>query len=103
MLLNNQTLNYLGLAMKAGKVKTGESVIDSIRKKKAYLVIICNDASEASKKTIIDKCSYYSVEYVLVDDSDLLSKAIGKSNRKAVSIMDKGFAIGIKKKLGQVM
>jgi Ribosomal protein HS6-type (S12/L30/L7a) len=101
MQLTNQTLSLIGLASRARKIESGSEVINLIRKRKCYLILICNDASEPTKKKLIDKCTYYSIEYLLVDDSELLSKAIGKSNRKALAVTEQGFANGIKKKLGQ--
>lgn len=40
-----QFLNFLGLAMRAGKVKTGESVIlTEVKKRRLKLVLIASDA-----------------------------------------------------------
>lgn len=100
MLLNDSVLNLLGLASRARKLATGETVVHKIRKKSCTLVLICEDASEATKKMLIDKCTFYQIDYLLVENSELLSKAIGKSNRKYIAILDEGFAKGIKKKLG---
>jgi len=44
-------VNFLGLAMRAGKVKTGESVIlNDLKKNRLKLVIIATDASENTIK-----------------------------------------------------
>ncbi|MCC8989723.1 MAG: ribosomal L7Ae/L30e/S12e/Gadd45 family protein, partial [Staphylococcus sp.] len=45
-MINEKIFNFLGLAMRAGKVKTGESVIVSdMQKGNIKLVILANDAS----------------------------------------------------------
>ncbi len=60
----DQILNFLGLAMRAGKVKTGESVIvDRIKKGNLKLVIVANDASDNTAKLITDKCKSYKVPF----------------------------------------
>lgn len=46
-----QVLNLIGLATKAGKVKSGEfSTEQSIKKGRACLVIVAEEASENTKK-----------------------------------------------------
>ena len=46
----DQIFNFLGLAMRAGKIKSGESVILSdIKTNKIKLVIVATDASDNIK------------------------------------------------------
>lgn len=100
MLLNKDAANLLGLATRARKVQTGSSVIDAVRKNTAKLILICSDASAGTIKQITDKCQYYNVEYIMIEDSEKLSSAMGKQNRKVCVILDVGFAKKIKEKLG---
>ncbi len=81
----------LGLATRARQVVTGDTAMENIRKKKAKLVIIANDASERTKKVVTDKCKFYQVPYMFVEKSLNLSIAIGKPNRMFVAILDEGF------------
>jgi len=85
-------LNLLGLAMRAGKLVTGEELtIGDIRSNKAKFVLVAADASENTRKKIKDKCSYYKVP---CDESFFqaeLSHAIGKT-RMVIGINDQGFA-----------
>lgn len=83
--------NLIGLAMRARKIVSGEELMDAIRKKKVSLVILCEDASENTKKRYTDKCSFYEIDLITVDSSLKLNHAIGKSNRMAVGILDEGF------------
>ncbi|MGC3347912.1 L7Ae/L30e/S12e/Gadd45 family ribosomal protein, partial [Enterococcus faecium] len=51
-----KAMNLIGLAMRAGKQITGEELtIAEIRKLKAKLVFVATDASENTRKKIIDK------------------------------------------------
>ncbi|NBK97372.1 MAG: 50S ribosomal protein L7ae [Erysipelotrichia bacterium] len=92
----NKVYGTLGMAMRARKLSMGEAVLDDIRSKKAKLVIIASDASENTKKKIVDKCHYYDVEYAFIESSMLLNQAIGKTNRMAVAVIEEGFAKSIK-------
>lgn len=93
-------LNTLGLANRARKVVTGETLINKIRSNEIYFVIIANDASDNTKKKLTDKCTSYDIEYVVAGNISELSKAIGKNNRVALGITDKGFAKNLKEKIG---
>lgn len=83
--------NLIGLAMRARKVVSGEELMDAIRKKKVSLVIVCEDASENTKKRYVDKCNFYNIDLIMVDSSIRLNQAIGKVNRMAIGIKDEGF------------
>jgi ribosomal protein L7Ae-like RNA K-turn-binding protein len=100
MLKNKQLYSLLGLASCARKIVSGETLLKSIQSNKVQLVLLANDASENTKKKYLDKCKYYSVPIYLIDDTDSLSKAIGKDNRVCVGVIDVGFASKIKSILG---
>lgn len=91
-------LNSLGLCARARKIVSGEElVISSIRKGKAKIVFLANDAGPNTTKNIKDKALYYNV---IVDDSFSsieLNQAIGTTNRMAIAIEDEGFAKILKK------
>lgn len=96
----NSYLNTLGLAARARKIVTGETLITKIRSNEVDFVIIASDASDNSKKKITDKCSSYKVDYVIASTIEELSSAIGKKNRVAFGIQDAGFARLLKEKIG---
>ncbi len=59
----NNIYSFLGLAMKAGKLLSGESSCErAIRSRIVYLVIVADDASQNTKKKFTDMCSYRGVE-----------------------------------------
>lgn len=96
----NSYLNTLGLAARARKVVTGETLITKIRSNEIEFVIVAHDASDNSKKKITDKCKSYNVDYVIAGTISELSNAIGKKNRVAVGIQDAGFTKILKEKIG---
>ena len=88
----------LGLCLRAGQLVSGESlVLEAIRKQKAKLVLVTEDASAATKKKFFDKTTYYQVPIITAMTSEDYFEAIGKP-RKIVAITNPGFA----KKLQQL-
>ncbi|MBP1155964.1 MULTISPECIES: YlxQ family RNA-binding protein [unclassified Paenibacillus] len=90
---NDKYLSNLGLAMRAGKLVSGEEmVIDAVRSGQAKLVIVAEDASEGTFKKVNDKCSYYGVPIQQYGRRDQLGASIGKETRVVIAVTDAGFA-----------
>lgn len=91
--MNEQkVLNLLGLAMRAGKVVSGEELaLKEVRNKQARIVFVASDASENTKKKVQDKCNFYSVTCSQAFEQWELSQAIGRP-RMVISVVDNGFA-----------
>lgn len=88
----NKSLSQLGMAMRAGKLITGdEIVLKAVRHKQAHLVILAGDASENTKKKFRDKCSTYGIQLAEVFDREQLGKAIGKPERVVLAVTDAQF------------
>lgn len=100
MLLSKDLQQLLGLASRARQIATGSQVLNAVRKQQTKLVLYASDASQNSIKQIVDKCRYYKVTAIAVEDSELLSRAIGKSGRVAVAVLSDGFAKKMLEKLG---
>ena len=84
---------HLGLAFRAKKVSIGtENVVFKISAKQAKLVLLASDAAINTTTKIINKTNFYGIELNTLFDSQTLSKALGKTNIKVVSINDQGFA-----------
>jgi ribosomal protein L7Ae-like RNA K-turn-binding protein len=97
-MMNNKMLSYLGLAMRAGKLVTGdEGVMSAIRSREAKLVILAIDASSNAQKKYRDKCSSYNVQLLERCSRDELGASIGKAERVVIAIIDSGFAKMIEK------
>ncbi|MGV3464701.1 MAG: YlxQ family RNA-binding protein [Heyndrickxia sp.] len=91
----NQTkaMSLLGLANRARKVISGEElVLKEIKSSRAKLVLLSNDAAPNTSKRIQDKCLFYKVPVVMIDNREELGSAIGKEARVVVAISDAGFA-----------
>ncbi len=83
----------LGLAMKAGRVKSGAfQTTDAVKTGKAWIVIVACDASDNTKKDFKDMCSFYEVPYWEYGTKEELGRAIGKEERSSVAVCDEGFS-----------
>ena len=68
---NDKVLSLLGLAKKAGKLKSGEYCVETeIKKGRAKLVIVALDASENTKKSYSDMCNYKKVPIIFYENKD---------------------------------
>ena len=85
---NKKILGLIGLATRAGKVCFGaDSVEQEIKKKKVYVVILAIDASERTKEKFKKLCQRYKVPIILEGEIEILSKAIGKSNKAVIGVL----------------
>ncbi len=92
-----QWMSLLGLANRARKVISGEElVVKEVRQKRAKLVLLSQDASNNTMKKITDKCKFYQVPIITVNNRYQLGQAIGKEARVVVAINDAGFATKLK-------
>lgn len=83
----------LGLAMKAGKIASGEFMTEkSVKSFRAHLVIVAGDASANTKKQFTDMCAYYRVPIVVFGTKEGLGAALGKELRASLAVNDEGFA-----------
>jgi len=91
--MKNRLLSHLGLAMRSGKLVTGEEkVLAAVRSSEAKLVVLAEDASDNARKKYVDKCSYYSVPLIECGTRYELGRCIGKESRVAIAVLDHGFA-----------
>ena len=96
----DRVLGTLSMAMKAGKLVSGETaVLNAIRSMKAELVIIASDASDGTRKKFTDKTTYYEVPCRIYGTKDLLAHSIGKDIRSVIALTDQGFAGSIIQRL----
>lgn len=96
--MNNRFLSLLGLAQKAGKLKSGEFQTETaVKSGAAWLVILPHDASDNTKKKFKDMCAFYEVDVMEYSTKDELGASIGKESRSSVAVCDEGFAGSLKK------
>ena len=90
--------SYIGFAMKAGKLSSGEfSVEKSVKDGKAFIVIIAGDASANTKKKFKDMCAYYQIPVIEFKTREELGRIIGKEFRACIAVTDAGLAKAIQK------
>ena len=95
-----KTASLIGLAMKAGKISSGEyQTEDSVKKGKAFFVIIASDASTNTRKKFQNMCDFYEVECISKYTKEELGQMIGREYRACLAINDSGFAQSIKQQL----
>lgn len=95
---NKKILGLIGLATRARKICFGaDSVELEIKKKKVYLIIVATDASERSKEKFKKLGENYNIPIILEGEIEILSKAIGKSNKAIIGIKDINLANEIQK------
>ena len=84
----------LGLAMKAGKVLSGEfSCENGIKAGKARFCLIAADSSEGTRNKFIHMCDYRGIPYDTVCyNREELGHIIGKQPRAVLIITGDGFA-----------
>lgn len=87
-------MNFLGLSRKAGKLSIGhDSVIESIVKDKAELLILALDASERLKNEIKHAATYGNRNIPVIESPFLMAdyyNGIGKKSA-VFSVTDKSF------------
>lgn len=90
--MNNKILNLLGLAMRARRIILGEEfVLKELKKNDNPIVFLASNSGDNIKKKISDKSRIYNFTLVTQFNSEELSKAIGKENRRLILVNDKGF------------
>ena len=97
---NDRIVSYIGLAMQAGKVKSGEFATEkSVKSGRAAVVILANDASQNTRKKFKDMCAFYEVPFMEYGTRETLGHSIGKEYRASLAIEDVGFYKAIKKQM----
>ncbi len=91
--MDKKMLNFLGIAVRAGKVQAGfNRCSTAIKSGKAKLVIVCCDISEKTVKEIRFLCDKYHTKMIEVDCQIAeLTAAIG-TKAGICAVCDLGFA-----------
>lgn len=98
-----KVLSYIGLATKAGALKSGEFLTETtVKDGKAKLVIVAEDASFNTKKMFTNMCTYYKVPIYFFGEKTELGHAIGKEFRASIVLLDKGLADLVEKQLNMI-
>lgn len=97
----NKFLGLLGMSAKAGKLTYGSNLVRAKiqGKQKPFLVILSSDASENTKKRIINCCKHYLCKVKVVNESsESLSHITGREGLiSCIAVNDEGFSSAIEK------
>ena len=94
----DKRLSNLGLCYRARALVSGEEIVcEYLASSKIKYIFLANDASQGSKKKIINKANFYNVEVDESYSSVELSSAIGKVGRMVIGITNENFLKILKK------
>ena len=98
--MDKRIFGSLGIAAKAGFVVSGEfSVEKAIKERKAFLVIVADDASENTKKHFKDMCTFRDIPIRFFGTKETIGQCIGKMFRANIALTDAGFADSVKNRI----
>lgn len=93
-MVNPKISAYLGFAIKSGKLTMGFNAVETL-KKDVYMMIVCDTASDNSKKQAVKLHNKFSCPLYLCK-GDTLENLIKKPLCKFVAVRDKNFAEAIR-------
>lgn len=94
--------SFLGLAMKAGKIASGEFQVEhAVKSGNAALVLVAKDASENTRKKFGNMCDYYRTPISRFGKMEELGMAIGKPFRATLAVTDGNLAKAIAKQMNE--
>lgn len=99
-MFRDKAISMLGLAAKAGKVISGEfSTEKAVKSRKAFLVLVAQDASDNTKKKFQEMCNFYHTPFQVYGSKEQLGAAIGKEFRASLAITEEHLAKAVKDKI----
>lgn len=85
--------SLLGLCKRSGNVAAGETAAEqAVRKEKAALLVLAEDASANTKKKFRNSAAYYGIPLVETGRKEELGRAIGAEQRSILAVTEEGFA-----------
>lgn len=99
-MLNNliKLKNFIGIAQKAGKIKSGDAaVLEAVSRNTVKLIIIAEDTAD-SVKAELNRNNTFNIPCIVFADKITLGEITGKSPRGMLGVTDAGFAAAIKEK-----
>ena len=98
----DKVLNLLGLAQRAGKLSSGDFIVEKAMKKKTpKLVLLAGDCAANNEKKYIQLAVAYHIPLRKVVSKETLGTCIGKEVRVVVAVEDDGFAKALLKEIDQ--
>lgn len=86
-------LNLLGLAQRAGKLLSGDFVVErTLRRRQVPLLLLAGDCAENNSKKYKQMAETRNIPLQIVLTKEKLGNAIGKNMRAVIIVDDTGFA-----------
>jgi len=91
--VTDRIYSFVGLAMKAGKLVSGEVNCEkALKNGKAFFVIVTADASGNTKKKFENACKYRDIPFSVFGAKEMLGRLLGKETRSVAAVTDVQFA-----------
>lgn len=96
----HKALSMLGIAAKAGRLASGETAVEqAVRKGRAALVILSEDASQNTSKKFYNLCRNTAGPVIVFETKESLGRAIGKGERSSIAVLDAALAEAIRERI----
>lgn len=97
-------INLLGLAQRAGRLQSGDFIVEkALKKGTVELLLMATDCAANNEKKYKQLTDVYKVPLYKVLTKEQLGSAIGKEIRVVIAVTDAGFAKAILKEIGEPM
>jgi len=98
----NKVYSFIGLTKKAGAIAAGEVPAElAVKRGKAYMVIIADDASQNTKKKIDSAVYGRNIPLVRFGSKEQLGHILGKPYISVIAVTGRSFAERIKEMIDQ--
>lgn len=98
----DKILNLLGLAQRAGKVISGDFIVEkAIKRKEPKLVLLAGDCASNNEKKYIQLADIHHIPLCSIATKEALGTAIGKDVRVVVAVLDDGFVKALLKEINR--
>lgn len=92
----SKLISMISMCQKSGKLLSGEETCENtIRAKKAKLIIVANDASDNTKKKFRNSSEYYHIPLYFFLTKEELGHITGKRIRAVLTVSDENFSTQI--------
>lgn len=89
----NGVYSAIGMANRAGKLVTGtDACLRAVRAGAVKLIILSVEASDNTRKKIINACSFKNINCMEYGKGGMLGKMTGKDHRIVIGVKDKNLS-----------
>lgn len=85
--------NLLSMAQRAGKLVSGDFIVErEVKRNRVLVLFIATDVAANNKKKYEELSSTYDIPLIALFNKEELGNIIGKERRVIVAVEDRGFA-----------